>query len=401
MEPLILYENQTKDAVVLSLEQRDGLHRLVPDIRIEPTEGRSDAYNITPGSRIGIVSVPELVVEIRSKIPIERLVFLLSYSLGLARWGDPSIGVAPAESLLEALVSVFGFHLQRALRPGILQGYRSEEAALMSVRGRIRFDDQIRRRFGIVLPVEVRFDDFTTDITENRLLRAAVNLLRMLTIRSTSGGSRLRTYDHILEDGVLLVSFDRANVPTVQYTRLNERYRGAVEWARLILRLMSFETRHGKTQGAAVLFDMNRVFEDFVRVALREALAISSREFPSGAQCPPLYLDEARRIRLEPDLSIWTAGRCRFVGDVKYKAVDVAGVKHPDIYQLLAYVTATRLSTGLFVYAAGEGDMGAHRICYVDRDLHIRSLQLDGPIPSIRSEISTLATFIEELRARD
>ena len=33
-------------------------------------------------------------------------------------------------------------------RARLLHGYRTEEEALQTVRGRIRFDDQIRRRFG-------------------------------------------------------------------------------------------------------------------------------------------------------------------------------------------------------------------------------------------------------------
>ena len=36
----------------------------------------------------------------------------------------------------------------RALPRGVLQGYRSEEDALPTVRGRIRFDEQIKRRYG-------------------------------------------------------------------------------------------------------------------------------------------------------------------------------------------------------------------------------------------------------------
>ena len=60
-------------------------------------------------------------------------------------------------------------------------------------------------------------------------------------------------------------SYHPRSIPTVTYTRLNEHYRGAVEWARLILRFASVETRHGKALGTTMLFDVNAVFEDFVR----------------------------------------------------------------------------------------------------------------------------------------
>lgn len=52
------------------------------------------------------------------------------------------------------------------------------------MRGRIREADQLRRRFGRALPAEIRYDDFTTDIAENRILPTAVD--RMLALPSIS-----------------------------------------------------------------------------------------------------------------------------------------------------------------------------------------------------------------------
>ena len=53
------------------------------------------------------------------------------------------------------------------------------------MRGRIRFDEQIRRRYGIPLPVELRFDEFTEDILANRLVKAAAARLRRMTLHSS------------------------------------------------------------------------------------------------------------------------------------------------------------------------------------------------------------------------
>jgi 5-methylcytosine-specific restriction enzyme subunit McrC len=300
------------------------------------------------------------------------------------------------DSLIEAVVPIFAHHLERALRRGVLQGYRTQEDALMSVRGRIRFDEQVRRRFGFLLPVEVRFDDFTEDILENRLLKAALAALGSLHLRSESSRQSLRRFNHVL-DLVSLQKYDARNVPQVNYTRLNEHYRAAVEWARHILRFAAAEVRHGKAVGTTVLFDMNDVFEDFVRIALREVLGLTPIEFPSGGECPSLFLDLAHRIALEPDLSWWSAKECRFVGDVKYKAVNVAGVKHPDLYQLLAYVTASGLASGLLVYASGEGKPATHEITLAGKLLHVQSLELGGDLASLRAEIREVATRVQTL----
>jgi 5-methylcytosine-specific restriction enzyme subunit McrC len=108
-------------------------------------------------------------------------------------------------------------------------------------------------------------------------------------------------------------------------------------------------------------------------------------------------LDRARRVALEPDLSWWSAKKCRFVGDVKYKAVNVRGVKHPDLYQLLAYTTASGLQSGLLVYAAGEGQPATHYVTLAGKLLHVRALQLGGDITGLRHEVRELAALIRKL----
>jgi 5-methylcytosine-specific restriction enzyme subunit McrC len=391
-----LREYQTSAPVELSVQQRDLIRALVPDLRIEPAPGAADAYLLTPGSCIGAVTAGHLALEIAPKLSIERVLFLVSHSLGLAKWGPEPFQLATPDSLVEALVPVFAHHLERALRRGVLQGYRTEEDSLMTVRGRIRFDDQVRRRFGIVLPVEVRFDEFSEDILENRLLKSALSVLGGLRLRSDTSRQTLRRFNHALEL-VAAPAFDSQNVPAVIYTPLNEHYRGAVEWARLILRFASVESRHGEALGTAVMFDMNDVFEDFVRTALRERLNVSVGEFPDGRHCRSLFLDAAHRVSLEPDLSWWMGARCRFVGDVKYKVVNVAGIKHPDLYQLLAYTTASGLTNGLLVYAAGEGEAVTHEIPMAGKGLYVRALRLGGSLSQLRFEVRQIATLIETL----
>jgi 5-methylcytosine-specific restriction enzyme subunit McrC len=324
-----LREYEKSPAIALSVDQRDALRTLVPDLQVEAAPGESTAYQITPGSHIGAVALDGLAIEIRPKLSVQRVLFLLSYSLGLASWGDRAFEMETPDSLVEALVPIFAHHLERALRRGVLQGYRTEEDALMAVRGRIRFDDQVRRRFGIPLPVEVRFDDFTEDILENRLLKAALATLGRLRLRSEASRQTLRRFNHVLEL-VSVQAYQPRHVPQVTYTRLNEHYRAAVEWARLILRFTAAEVQHGKALGTTVLFDMNEVFEDFVRAALREKLELTVRQFPSGDDAPRLFLDRAHRVALEPDLSWWDGNVCQFIGDVKYKRVNVAGITHPD-----------------------------------------------------------------------
>jgi 5-methylcytosine-specific restriction enzyme subunit McrC len=397
MRQLTLIEYKPKQAVPLAPEQRDGLLRVAPSVSVAPTLGQEGCYDLTPGSHVGAVHLPELAIEIRPKIPVDRVLFLVSYALDPRKWKAEQFIFAPERSLVEAVILSFVAQVRRSFRRGVLQGYRTEEAALATVRGRLRFDEQIREHFGLFPPIEVRYDEFTEDIEVNRLIKAAILRLGRLRIRSEEARRSLRAFDTLLAN-VAVIDYNPRRLPEVHYDRLNEHYKPAVELARLILRSISLELSHGRLPGCSFLVDMNQVFEDFLVVALREALHLSEKVFPQGVKGRQLRLDEAGQVHLQPDLSWWIGSSCVFVGDVKYKRVNASGIEHPDLYQLLAYATATGLPDGLLVYAAGEGEPVTHRVAYVGKELHIRTLDLSGTPDAIIGQVAKLGKEVKKLR---
>ncbi len=394
MRRLSLSEYQTSPPVELTALELADLQRLARSIGVAPAFDGSGRYTLTPGSEVGALNLGTLSVEIRPKLPINRLLFLLSYAMERSRWCDVPFDYAERESLLEAIVPGFVAQVRRALARGVLQGYRVEEEALPTVRGRLRFDDQIRKRHGRIPPIEVRYDDFTEDIEENRLLKAAIARLGRLRLRSVTTRRSLRAFDETL-GAVRLVEYDPRRLPEITWTRLNSRYRPAVELARLILQSTSFDLAHGGVRSSAFLIDMNTVFEGFVVTALREELRLSERAFPQGNRSHSLRLDTASRIRLKPDISWWAGSRCRFIGDIKYKRVNVAGILHPDLYQLLAYTIAADLPGGLLIYAADEDDPVVHEIVSIGKRLEIVTLDLAGTPDDVLTQVSDVAARVK------
>lgn len=364
---------------------------------MSPTAGVEGAYDLTPGAVVGVVETDDLTVEIRPKLPIDRLLFLLSYAFDPKHWHLTPFDLEERESLVEALIPGFVFQVRRALRRGVVQGYRQRDEALWGVKGRISFDRQLRQRYGIAPPVEVTYDDFTEDILPNQLLKAAVTRLLRIRLQHENNRNELR---HLLRGlaPVGAVEFDPRNVPEVTYTRLNEHYRPAVELARLILRSTSFELGRGGVSARSFLVDMNVVFEDFVVVALRESLGLPESEFPQGVRGRQLFLDADQTVRLKPDLSWWVGGDPVFVGDAKYKKLEADEFKHADLYQLLAYTTATGLADGLLIYAAGESSPGTVVVPMAGKQLRVVKLDLMGSPQAILQEVEAIADLIKALR---
>ena len=386
MEPLVLKEYEEYSwRAPLDSAQLGALRDA--HIDVTPSADEEGGYILKPSSYVGAVNVGDLAVVVRPKIPMSRVMFLIAYAMDPKNWRPESFDLKPDDDVLEAIALAFAHHTRQAIHRGLLQGYRREEDALTTVRGRIRFGDQIGRRFGIPLPIEVAFDEFTEDVEENRLLKTAIHRLGYTFIRSPAARREVRRLRPALTT-VGLGSYRRAAVPEVRYTRLNEHYRPAVELARLIIENSSLELFHGKVEGAAFMLNMNDVFEEFLYVALGEALGLSKRQWKHEAR---LDLAEGERIDMYPDLSWWDEGRPIFVGDAKYKKLEPQGFKNADIYQMLAYCTAADLPWGLLVYAKDESKPRSYNINNTDKTIEVASLNLSGTPEQILAEVGRLA----------
>ena len=164
--------------------------------------------------------------------------------------------------------------------------------------------------YGLAVPIEVRYDEFTPDISANRLLKAAVRRLACLPLRSRES-RRLLSVMRAVFVNVEDVEYRHSELPDLPVNPLNAHYQPALALARLILRAGAVELAAGEVRAASFLIDMNQVFEDFVVVALREELELKAGAFPQGAQDRRLYLDTKDRVKLEPDISWWENAAAR------------------------------------------------------------------------------------------
>ena len=395
MRQIDLREYKTSE-YPLSDAHRDALlgEKKTLGLTVEPVIGKEGTYSLTPGSTVGAVEIGDLSVLIRPKIGIPQLLSLACYTIGVYRsQEDRMFNFEEQQALPDTLAFALAAAARRAFSRGLLHGYRTEEEALHTVRGRIRFADQIRQRFGIPLPIEVRYDEFTDDITENQLVKAAAFRLGRMRLRSQQARKDLGRVAATLEN-VSPAEFSLKAVPDVRFDRLNEHYRDVVGLSRLILRHGAFESNRGAVRATGFLMDMNVLFQEFVTVALREVLGASEHVFLERSISP---LDEGDDIKLRPDLSWWSGRECYFVGDAKYKRIDYQSAPNADLYQLLAYVTAARLPGGLLIYAQGEAETATYTVRNSGKRLEVAALDLRGSLDEVLKRVYFIADKIRAL----
>jgi len=353
----------------------------------------ADTWRLVPlRNQVGAVRVGDLDLVVRPKAPFASLMFMLGYARDPG-FVSQEIGGNADDDLWAAVGETLARQTERALLQGVLQGYVRREASLAVLRGRMRTADQVARRPGMLVPLEVTFDEYEVDIPENRILRAALRRMSQIPRLPRGLVTRLRHLAGRLDGVSELVP--GAPLPTWVGTRMNQRYQAALRISELILCATGLSTAAGAVPVAAFVVDMAAVFESFVGVTLKEALAqISPRGTTVEQHCA--WLDDGSRVRIKPDVVHLVGKEPRIIVDAKYKLGDKeGGYPTADVYQVLAYCTALGLSRGHLVYAGSRAE-GAepvtHRVRNTEIDVVQWPLDVSSAPADLLEQVQTLAT---------
>ncbi|MDW5611470.1 MULTISPECIES: McrC family protein [Mycolicibacterium] len=393
--PLVLTEGGPAQAVALTGAE----YRALNDLGIATVTPTLDegVFDVVAARKVGAVAVGGRQVIVRPKITdLNRLLFMLGYARNPQIWRDEPIRVDPADELLPAVAEAFARLAGRAVEQGLLQGYRTITDALSVLRGRVLAGEQMSRRYGLPVPISVQYDDFTVDIAENQLLAMAA--LRLLTVPRISAPARQLLQR--LRRTLLEVSVPPRGAPTPRWqpSRLNARYHAGLRLAEIVLAAESFEHRIGEVAVTGYMFDMWKIFEDFVTIALSESLN------RIGWQCQlqaPLHLDEQRRIGMQPDLLCRHGDSRVAVVDAKYKAERPEGFPNADLYQMLAYCTVLGLPEGHLIYAKGNEEGRVHTVQGAGVTIHCRALDLGLDPTALLRQVDRLAVRVAKTGAAD
>ena len=359
-----------------------------------PSAYHPGVWLVGPAGTVGAARVGDIEIRVKPKVEIARLLFLLGYSQHAAAWQPDTVPVAEAVDLVPVVAQALWRQTERAIYQGLLPGYVLVEESALVLRGRLREGEQLYRHHGLPLPLEIRHDEFTTDIAENRILRTACE--QMLAVPRVDAGSQ-RMLRRLLRDFGDVTPIPRGDpVPAWQPSRLNARYHSALRLAELVLRATSVEHESGGIAVNGFLLDMPQLFEDFVTTALREALEATHGGRVQSQQRN--YLDEAAQVVLKPDI-VWTVrGSVAAVVDAKYKAEKPTGYPNADLYQLLAYCTILGLANGHLVYAKGNEEPARYVVRRSGVEIFCHAVDLSLAPNMLVSQMHELARTIVSTR---
>jgi 5-methylcytosine-specific restriction enzyme subunit McrC len=302
---------------------------------------------------VGVIQVGNLTIEILPKAdkdPISKnqknkwqgaLIDMLRQSgfIRVASLSDARLRLQ-LSSLLDIYFESFLVEVDKLVHHGLVRKYRQTCGNLSALKGRILFRQHIAKN----LVHGERF--FTAHVFYDRnnpfnqiLLIALDVLIRVSSNFHLVGIARSLTS---LFQGVSDIEVTEQTFNRLPYNRNTERYRKAVQLARLIILNYSPDLRGGKEDVLAILFDMNSLFERFVYAQLKQAEAKQAlRRISFKAQVSRRFWSADRMQKsIRPDIiaQIGTGpDHERVVVDTKWKIPNDGRPGDADLQQMHTY----------------------------------------------------------------
>jgi len=268
--------------------------------------------------------------------------------------------------LLEIFISMFLSELDDLIKKGIKSEYIDKEENLKFVRGKLKFNEHIKRNSIHKERFYMQYQEFTIDRLENRLIKTTLEYLYKKS-KSNKNAKHIRELLFVFDE-VKVSHNHKLDFSKVRPNRQMKDYELVLQWCHTFLLSDSFTPYHGSEVSFALLFDMNLLFESYMGHLLkRQDLDVSLQDREHHLA----YLNmQEGKFQLKPDFVIRHDAEV-IIADTKWKLLSEdkshQGVSQADMYQLYAYGTKYKnpqCKKLFLIYPKSENDLYEHQYYY-------------------------------------
>ncbi len=308
---------------------------------------------------VGIIQIDNLAIEIFPKIDDSEddnnwrdvLIQMLKTckKLKASAYGDANVNVQNL-NLLEIYFSIFLNEISGLIKQGLIKNYRTESSNLFALKGRISFTEHLKRNLIHKERFFTEHQIYDKDHELHQILNAALSVVEKFTIGTFLFDNCKRVLLNFPEVSEIKIS--KKLLDNFKITNKTKGYTRAFEIARLILLNYSPDISSGHEKMLALLFDMNKLWEEYVFIKLNEVLVDEQYEI-SGQNRKGFW----RYNYLQPDIVFKNKNseKAEMIIDTKWKRPNSSSASIQDLRQMYAYIRFWNASKAVLLYP-GEPD---------------------------------------------
>ncbi len=304
---------------------------------------------------VGVITVKDLTIYVLPKADKDakeeteneklwqgRLTFMLLqvYKLNVQTTSPANLQWRP-NVLLNIFLKKFLDEVAVLLNRGLIKTYRKTDGNRTALKGKLLFNKQIAYNCVHQERFYVRYTTYDYNHILNRIIRQALLAICDITNSSDIKGratSTLFNFPELDEIAVTPELFSR-----LIFDRKSEDYRNVIKLAEMILLNYSPDLHHGSNHVWTLMFDMNKLWEEFVFVTLRRKLtSYNVSEQDSRLFWKRTDPNRSKTKTVRADIVISNEEGC-FVLDTKWKTPydkDSNGkldISDSDLHQMYVY----------------------------------------------------------------
>ncbi len=295
---------------------------------------------------VGVIQVGNLTIEVLPKIgkassedDKAKWQSVLIDMLRECRWmrvyqnEKASLRFKP-NSILEAYLELFVQECETIIREGLVKKYRHVKKNCTALKGKLLFHKQIQVN---LVHQERFFTQHQAFDRENLYNQILLKALKLIPVISRSPFLKDRVYNLLLSFPELEdIQVNEATFENIIYNRKTLRYKEAIEIAAMLLLNYRPDISAGRNHVLAILFDMNKLWEEYIYRQLiknnRQGWTISPQRQKSFWR-----LDTSRYYKIiKPDIVIKNNGTTVIL-DTKWKLPDNNKPDDGDLKQMFVY----------------------------------------------------------------
>jgi 5-methylcytosine-specific restriction enzyme subunit McrC len=242
-------------------------------------------------------------------------------------------------NILDLYIEVFLNEVEKLTHQGLSKKYRTHEENLFKLKGTLNFHQQIRSNLIHKERFFVKYQLYDIHNNLNKILSKTMSVIPKLTSNANllDKISRLNLYLPPMAD----IKVSEGTFDQIKYDRKTERYREALKIAKMILLNYCPDIKSGLNNVLAILFDMNRLFEEYVYRQLKK-----NKSIKVSRQSAKIFWGY-RRIR--PDIVV-VKNKKNYIIDTKWKVLAQAVPSDEDLRQIYAYNQYFDSYKGILLY---------------------------------------------------
>jgi 5-methylcytosine-specific restriction enzyme subunit McrC len=235
-------------------------------------------------------------------------------------------------SILDLYFEIFLDEVERLLHQGLIKKYRLTAGNVYALRGRLDFGKHIHKN---LIHQERFFTDhevYDQDHLINQILLRAVRILDQITTSPYIKDRVARVnldFPEVKELEVQSYHFDQ-----VIENRKTSSYKQAIQIAKMIILNYSPDIKSGHENMLALLFDMNKLWEEYISRVLAKSLVPGLGVAFQNTKS--FWKSDTSTKTIKPDL-VLTKGNETYVIDTKWKVIDSSKPDDSDLKQIFAY----------------------------------------------------------------